>query len=62
MDLFSSKNKQANQTRNNIAKMYDSSRPSEVNKDGVVSNSKDSYNSLNRKSQGSVTTNESKKN
>lgn len=62
MSIFTGQNKQQLQTMINRAKMYDTNRPSEVNKDGVVSNSKDSYNSLNRKAQGSVNTTETKKN
>jgi hypothetical protein len=62
MDIFKGRNQQAIQTAINRAKMYNPSRPSEVNKDGVVSNNPLAYNSINKKSQGSVNTTESKKN
>jgi arsenate reductase-like glutaredoxin family protein len=51
MDLFKSKSSQALQTAMNRARMYDQSRKSEVNTDGVISKSEDSYNSLNKKNQ-----------
>jgi arsenate reductase-like glutaredoxin family protein len=51
MDLFRSKNNQALITSMNRARMYDTSRKSEVNTDGVISKSKDAYNSLNKKNQ-----------
>lgn len=65
MDLFKGKSQQALITERNRAAMYDSNRASEVNRDGVISKSKDSYNSLNKKNQwdtkGSVKAAEPKK-
>jgi len=62
MSVFQdNRNKQAAQTLKNRSKMYDQSRPSEVNGDGVKSNSKDAYNFLGKKSQLPPTKTEAKK-
>lgn len=48
MNLFGGKNNQAKRTSDNLASMYSDNRPSEVNGDGTISKSEDSYNSLHR--------------